>query len=126
MAGRALTLRVAMGAATLLAGSLLSACGGNAGLGYARQACAHVERSIALLKQSDQVRSTDPVQGASLTAQAQAELLQALPLASAATEQSGNWQPLRTTLSEANRVQVSSLVPALTTQCAATRSGGPR
>lgn len=114
-----------MGAA-ILAGSLLSACGGNAGLGYARQACVHVRRSIAMLEQSDQVRSADPARGASLTAQAQAELLQALPLASAATQQSGIWQPLRTTLSEANRVQVSSLVPALRTQCAATRSGAPQ
>ena len=76
------------------------------------------------MNQSVSDQATKPMLGADLASQARSELLQALPHASEAVQASGTWQPLMATLSEASRVPVPVLIPALTTQCAAAKAGG--
>jgi hypothetical protein len=73
------------------------------------QACRHVERSLSLLARAD----TDPA----LASEAATELRMALPLASLAASEDGQWQALQTTLSESPRVDESRLTHALSAQC---------
>ncbi len=108
--------------AILGGGSVLAACG-NGGVSLARQACAHVDRSIALLDQS--ARTANPTRSSSLNQQAYVELRQALPLAALAASQNGQWQALMTTISESNRVPEHDLLTALTAQCAVANSSNP-
>jgi hypothetical protein len=92
----------------------LSACGNN-GTALAKQACAHVDRSIGLLKQSEQ--QADLVEAAHLKQQAYIELRDALPIAAQAAYRDGQWQSLMTTVAESNRVPEATLTSALTAQC---------
>ena len=64
----------------------LAACG-NDGTSLARQACGHVERSIALYQQSTE--TTDPVRSEALAQQAYIELRRALPITSQAAQADG-------------------------------------
>jgi hypothetical protein len=57
-----------------------------------------------------------------LEADAETELRTALPIAAEAAYDDGQWQALMTTLSESNRIAPSTLIPALTQQCATTTS----
>jgi hypothetical protein len=93
----------------------LSACGGG-GTTLAQQACVHIDRSIALYRQS--TRDTDPSQSASLSEQAYLQLRQALPLTAQAANQDGTYQALMTTVAESSRVPEAHLITALTAQCA--------
>ncbi len=93
----------------------LSACG-NSGTALAKEACAHVDRSVGLLKLSGQ--QSDAAEAARLEQQAYIELRDALPIAAQAAYLDGQWQALMTTLSETNRVPVATLTTALTAQCA--------
>lgn len=95
-------------------GGLLSACGDN-GTSLAKQACSHVNLSIALLRESD--RRADQTQAAHLKERAYVQLLAALPIAAEAAGHDGQWQALMTTISEGNRVPETTLVNALTAQC---------
>ena len=98
--------------AVLALGSLAipAGCGGNPDA-KAKQACQHVERSLRLYAQA--VASPDPA----VADRALVELRTALPLASVAAAGSGQWEALRTTLSESPNVDEGRLVPALTQQC---------
>ncbi len=111
--------RIARPAAGLVAvavlGIGLTACG-NSGQTLARQACAHVDHSVSLLREAD--KSTNPTEAGALQQQAVAQLRAALPIAAEAAYDDGQWQALMTTLSESNRIPPNSLVPALTQQCA--------
>ena len=98
----------------------LAACG-NSGQDLARQACAHVHRSVALLGEAGKEPGT--ARSATLNNQALAQLRAALPIAAEAAYDDGQWQALMTTLSESNRVAPTLLVPALTQQCAVAESG---
>jgi len=93
----------------------LSACG-NSGTALAKEACAHVDRSVGLLKLSG--KQSDAAEAARLEQQAYIELRDALPIAAQAAYLDGQWQALMTTLSETNRVPVATLTTALTAQCA--------
>lgn len=97
----------------------LSACTGGAGggLGLARQACAHVERSIADYESANR-SGTAPAQAAALLRHADRELRNALPLAAAANSDDGSWNSLMTTISESAVVDEGQLVPALRATCA--------
>ena len=92
----------------------LSACG-DSGTALAKQACAHVDRSVGLLKRSEQ--QSDAVEAAHLRQQAYIELRNALPIAAQAAYLDGQWQALMTTLSETNRVSEATLTSALSAQC---------
>jgi hypothetical protein len=97
----------------------LSACA-NSGQDLARQACVHVHRSISLLAEAK--HAPGPAQANTLEADAEAELRTALPIAAEAAYDDGQWQALMTTLSESNRIPPTTLVPALTQQCATATS----
>jgi hypothetical protein len=113
--GRFRIRRTAVGIAIVIAlGAALSACG-NSGAALARQACSHINRSIALLRESDD--HSDPSRSAQLGQQAYIELRKALPIAALAAYNDGQWQALMTTVSESNRVPETTLVTALTAQC---------
>jgi hypothetical protein len=109
-----------MGLAVAVAlGVGLSACG-NSGTDLAKQACQHVNRSIAYLEQAN--RQTDSSTAAALQQKAYEQLRQALPIASEAAFRDGQWQSLMTTVSESNRVPEKTLIAALTQQCQAADS----
>jgi hypothetical protein len=93
----------------------LSACS-NDGASAARQACGHVERSLALYRQSTQ--ASNPARSHALADQAYIQLRAALPLTWQAASQNALWQALLTTVSESNRVPESHLVTSLKAQCA--------
>jgi hypothetical protein len=107
--------RFAAGVVALVAsGSVVAACGASAG-DLARASCVHVNASLALLRRAD--RSTDPTDASKLRARAYIQLLQAIPVAAQAAYHDVQWESLVTTLSEANRVPETTLVPALEAQC---------
>jgi hypothetical protein len=102
--------------AVLALGSLaiVAGCGGNSD-SKAKQACQHVERSLRLYAQA--ASNPDPAGADRERADALVELRTALPLAAVAAAGSGQWEALRTTLSESPNVEEGRLVPALTQQC---------
>jgi hypothetical protein len=107
---------IALGATTVGAMLLLSACGqGSEDL--ARQACVHVKLSV-----HDYELSTKPdvsvVGAARLRTKANAELRAALPLAAQATSADGSMNSLMTTISESATIDEGHLIPALKGQCA--------
>jgi len=108
-------------AAVLVAGTGvgLSACasGESDGLSLARQACVHVDRSIAAYELGNRA-GTPAAQAAALLQEADRELRDALPLAAAATSDDGTWNSLMTTISESGVVDEGHLVPALRATCA--------
>ncbi len=95
---------------------MLSACGGDDGTALARQACTHINQSIALLKKA-QLQPTGTDHGA-IEQEAYDQLRLALPIAAEAAYHDGQWQALMTTVSESNRVSETILEPALVVQCA--------
>jgi len=100
----------------------LSACAGFDGANLARQACAHVDRSLALYQAS--LSAGDDATAETQRAQASAQLRAAMPIASAAAGQAGQYQALMATLAESDHLPESRLVHALTLQCAAAENGG--
>jgi hypothetical protein len=112
---RARGIRVVAGALTLVAsGSVLAACGASAG-DLARASCTRINTSISLLDKAS--RTTDPTRAAALRDQAYVQLLTAIPIAAQAAYHDIQWESLSTTLSEANRVPETTLVPSLQAQC---------
>ena len=116
--------RIGVLAPALLAGAVLGACGSSGAVAEARQSCQSVHRSLGLERQSNQP-GLSQVQRAQLRAQALSELLRATPAAAAATSIDGSWNPLMTTINEAERVPISELVPALTRLCQVADSSTP-
>jgi hypothetical protein len=110
-------------AALAVSGLLLSGCGVGAGVANARQACTFVHHALALERASS--RSLTIAQSRALAAQALAELLHAEPFAAAATSADGSWNPLQTTLQEANRVPLRFEAPALLRLCQVADSSSP-
>lgn len=94
--------------------AVLAGCSSNAD-SQAKQACQHVERSLRLYAQA--AANPNPAAADQERVAALVELRTALPLASVAAAGSGQWEALRTTLSESPNVDESRLVPALTQQC---------
>jgi hypothetical protein len=87
-------------------------------------ACRFIATAITLQHRSDQSGlSASTV--AQLRNQALSELLHATPLAAAATSADGSWNPLQTTLEEANRVPLQFEIPALTRLCQVANSATP-
>ena len=103
-------------------GAGLAACSNN-GVSLARQACNHIDKSIALYEQS--TTETDPTQSEALAKRAYIQLRAALPLTAQAAGQSGLWQALMTDVGESNRVSESHLVASLQDQCAVANSANP-
>jgi hypothetical protein len=108
-------------AAVALAGTL-SACAGYDGTKLARQACGYVDRSIALYRSS--LSATDAATAGAERTQALTQLRDAMPIASTAAGEAGQYQGLMATLAESDHLPESLLVHALTLQCAAAQNGG--
>jgi len=112
-------------AATLaLAGLGLSACGTGSALTQARQACKDVNASLKIYATSQQP-GLSATRRSTLEASAMSRLLKATPAAAAATSLDGSWNPLMTTINEAERVPLKNLVPALTRLCGVADSSTP-
>ena len=107
--------RIAAGATALVtAGLILSACAASAG-DLAKASCAHVTTSIRLYERAG--TTADPAAAKRLHDRAYLELLAAIPIAAQAAYHDIQWESLSTTLSEANRVPESELLPSLRAQC---------
>jgi len=112
---------VAVVVAMVLAAGI-SRCTNRNGLALARQACSHVDRSLAIYRSAE--RSPGSAGAAGEQAQALAQLRSALPITASAAGEATQWQALMTTLSESARVPESDLVHALEAQCAVARGNG--
>ncbi|MGD0320358.1 MAG: hypothetical protein ABSC00_01945 [Acidimicrobiales bacterium] len=110
----------AVTAIVLVAG--VSGCANHNGLALARQACGHVDRSLAIYRSVE--RSPGSAGTAGEQARALAQLRNALPIAASAAQEATQWQALMTTLAESARVPESDLVHALEAQCAVARGNG--
>jgi hypothetical protein len=109
--------RLAAGTTALVAaGAILSACAASAG-DLAKASCAHVNTSIRLYDRA--ATTSDPAAAKLLRDKAYLELLAAIPIAAQAAYHDIQWESLSTTVSEANRVPESELLPSLRTQCSA-------
>jgi hypothetical protein len=107
---------IALGATTVGAMLLLSACGQGSG-DLARQACVHVKLSVHYYELSTKP-DVSVVDAARLRTKANAELRAALPLAAQATSADGSMNSLMTTISESATIDEGHLIPALKGQCA--------
>ena len=108
----------------LAAGLVLSACGNGGAVSDARASCRSVHTALVLQKQSEQSGLTS-AQQSRLQSQALSELLKATQPAADATSLDGSWNPLMTTINEAERVPLDNLVPALTRLCRVADSTSP-
>jgi hypothetical protein len=107
-----------------VAGVVLSSCGSGGAVSDARTSCKSVRAALVLEKQSEQAGLTS-AQQSKLQAQAMSDLLKATQPAADATSLDGSWNPLMTTINEAERVPLSNLVPALTRLCKVADSTSP-
>jgi hypothetical protein len=117
-------IRIA-GASLLLGASSLigAACGSGTSTALAKQACQHVNKSIALYNTI--TPSTPAPDAASIAERAQGELLKALPYAADATSGNGSLNALMTTIGEASRVPEYLLIPTLQSQCKSLQKSNP-
>jgi hypothetical protein len=99
-----------------ISGALLASCGAGDATSDARRSCVYVKRAIAL-----EARSQQPGLSASrrrgLQGTALSELLKGTSSAAAATSIDGSWNPLMTTINEAERVPLLDLEASLTRLC---------
>ena len=110
--------------AVLGSGLGLSACGTSSAVSQARSACSYVGRALHEYRQSQQPSEPSAVRAA-LASRALATLLRATPYAASATSADGGWNPLMTTINEAERVPLRYLVASLTSLCAIADSPDP-
>lgn len=110
--------------AFVLAGVLLASCGTGSAIADARHSCVDVRRAITLERRSER-NGTDAARRKALEARALGELLDATPSAAAATSLDGSWNPLMTTINEAERVPLVDLVASLTRLCRVADSSTP-
>jgi len=111
-------------ASLLAAGTLLSSCGSGSAVGEARTSCQYVQRALALQAKSE-AKGLSATKSNVLQGQAMGELLKGSSSAAAATSSDGSWNPLMTTIAEAERVPLHDLVPALTRLCQVADSSTP-
>ena len=107
-----------------VAGALLSACGSGGAVADARRSCVEVKAALVVHERSVQP-GLSAGQVSTLNAKAVSDLLKATPAAAAATSMDGSWNPLMTTINEAERVPLSDLVASLTRLCRVADSSTP-
>ncbi len=116
--------RLGVVAPLVAAGLLLSACGSGSAIAQARASCKFVHAALALQVRSE-AKGLTSAQRNDLQGQAMGELLKGTPAAAAATSSDGSWNPLMTTIGEAQRVPLHDLVPALRRLCQVADSSSP-
>lgn len=107
-----------------LASALLASCGSGSALADVRRSCVDVQRAL-LIQQRSEVPGLGAASRHHLQQQALSELLKATPAAAAATSIDGTWNPLMTTINEAERVPMVHLVASLTRLCRVADSSTP-
>lgn len=115
---------IGVASALLAAGVTLSACGTGAAVADARTSCTFVTKALALQARSERP-GLSAAEVSSLQAAAMSELLKGSSAAAAATSSDGSWNPLMTTIGEAERVPLSDLVASLTRLCQVANSSSP-
>ncbi len=108
----------------LAAGVLLASCGVGGAVADAKTSCGYVHKALALQAQSE-TPGLSSAEQSKLQANAMGELLKGTPSAAAATSIDGSWNPLETTINEAERVPLTNLIPALTRLCKVADSSSP-
>ncbi len=103
---------------------LLASCGSGGAIADARASCAYVKIALTTQKESERPGLSAHEQR-HLEAKALSQLLKATPTAAAATSIDGTWNPLMTTINEAERVPLANLVPSLTRLCRVADSATP-
>ncbi|MHB8380524.1 MAG: hypothetical protein ACYDB2_11565 [Acidimicrobiales bacterium] len=112
-------------AATLtLASAVLASCGAGGAVADARHSCVDVKLALGL-QQRSQEPGLSATQQSALQAKALSRLLKATPAAAAATSIDGTWNPLMTTINEAERVPLFTIVGSLTRLCRVADSKTP-
>lgn len=111
-------------AALTVASALLASCGSSGAITDVRRSCVDVKRALAIQVKSEQPGLSSH-RRSSLEADALSELLKATPFAAAATSIDGSWNPLMTTINEAERVPIPHLVDSLTRLCKVADSPNP-
>jgi len=111
-------------ASLLGAGLLLSACGTGSAVADARASCQFVHKALVIQARSE-ARGLSASARNALQAQAMSELLKGTSAAAQATSSDGSWNPLMTTIGEAERVPLTDLVPSLTRLCQVADSSSP-
>jgi len=106
------------------AGVILSACGSGSAVAEARTSCQFVHKALVLEARSE-VKGLPPSSSNALRNQALSELLKGTSSAAQATSSDGSWNPLMTTISEAERVPLVDLVPSLRRLCQVADSSTP-
>ena len=107
-----------------LASVVLASCGASGAITDARRSCVDVKLALALQQRSEQPGLSATQQNA-LQSKALSRLLKATPSAAAATSIDGTWNPLMTTINEAERVPLVNLVASLTRLCKVADSKSP-
>jgi len=95
---------------------LLASCGNGGATSDVRHSCVFVKHALALEAQSQEPGITSS-RRSKLQRNAISELLKATPSAAAATSIDGSWNPLMTTINEAERVPIPDLKASLTRLC---------
>jgi hypothetical protein len=83
-----------------------------------------VHKALSLQAQSE-TPGLSTARQSTLQANALSELLKGTQSAANATSIDGSWNPLETTINEAERVPITNLVPALTRLCKVADSTSP-
>jgi len=111
-------------AALTLSSVSLASCGTGSAIADARHSCVDVKLALAIERQSQQPGLSASRRN-TLQDNALSELLRATPSAAAATSIDGSWNPLMTTINEAERVPIANLVASLTRLCKVADSSTP-
>jgi len=119
-----LTRAVAVAAPLLVASLALSSCGTGTAVADARTSCVFVHKALVLQTRSE-ATGVSSAEQARLQANALSELLKGTQAAADATSADGSWNPLETTINEAERVPLANLVPALQRLCRVANSTSP-
>jgi predicted small secreted protein len=107
-----------------ISSALLASCGTGGATSDVRHSCVYVKRALAIESQSEQPGLSSSRRH-ELESNALSELLKATPSAAAATSIDGSWNPLMTTINEAERVPIPDLEASLTRLCRVADSQTP-
>jgi hypothetical protein len=116
--------RGALGPAAIAAVALavvLGGCASSNAQALVRQACGHVDTSVALFERSLHEAGSAATADRSRSLE---QLRDGLPDAATAAGEDAEWQALMTTIAESSRVPEGDLVKALQRQCGVAQSSG--
>ena len=116
--------KAALTLALVASSVLLAACGTGGAVSQAKLACVYVHRSLEIQQQSEAANLSSSRRVA-LENRAIAEMVRATPFAARATSMDGSWNPLMTTIGEAQRVPIPDFAASLSRLCRVANSKTP-